>query len=174
VIAVAVDAARRQRVSTRHRAPVQRLRVLFGFFAVAGAAVHPLQRHFVRQVFAFQVGVAVRAPERAVNGSFELLGFHVERDRAPSALGGERLVAVAGQAGFVGVFRRPRRHAGQQKDRGEEQPREPSPRPPAALSGYHHQHLPVLLVSAHNPHVRDAGHAGVANAKVSDWTTSGL
>ena len=101
VVAVAIDAARRQHVTAGRRLAVQRLGVLLGFAAMAGAAVHLGYGGLVRQFLAFQRSMAGGAGERTVNRRAKLLRVHVERDGLGPALGGQALVFMTGQA--VGV-----------------------------------------------------------------------
>ncbi len=102
MIAVTGHAARRQGVATSDRSAMQRFCIELGLVAVAGAAVHLGQRRGVREVFAVQVGVAVGALQRAVNGTGELLLVHEQRNRPPAALGGQRLVTMTRQAVVAG------------------------------------------------------------------------
>src|SRR5208283_1359740 len=100
--AVAVHAPWRQSIATSSRLAVQRFRKLLRFVAVAGTAVDLGQRRGVRQFLAFQIGVAGSALQRAVDGTGELLLVHEERHGPPTALGGQRLIAMACQAVIAG------------------------------------------------------------------------
>ena len=100
VAAVAVGAARRQRVATGHGLAVQRLTVLLLLVGVAGAAVHTRRVFLVRELGLLQVRVAGYAGKLAVNRGGIALLIDESGNRLALARGLQRLVAVAAQAVF--------------------------------------------------------------------------
>jgi hypothetical protein len=76
--------------------------MLFEFVAVAGAALDSGEGGVVGEVFAFEVGMAIGAGERAVDGGLESFGIDEAGDRFAGLGSGKRLVAVAGEAVVVG------------------------------------------------------------------------
>src|SRR5208337_5217005 len=101
--------------------------MLLRFVAVAGAAVDLRQWRGVRQFLAVQIGVAGGALQRAVNGTGKLLLVHEERYGSPAALGGQRLIAMAGQAVITRWSRRGPASRQQQYEDQQEQRRKCAP-----------------------------------------------
>ena len=98
VEAMAVFAARRQRVAARDRLAVQGCAVLFLLIRMAAAAIDFCQLPFVRQLLVLQVRMAIDAGERTMNRIGILLAIHVEGNNLAIALGGQILAVVTCQA----------------------------------------------------------------------------
>ena len=104
VVPVTIHTAGRQRIAARNRLPVERPGMLLLLGRVARAALYR-RRLLVRKILSFQVGVAARAPEAAMDGSGKFLPVHVQRNRFAGSRCAHALVAVAGEtfrSGLVG------------------------------------------------------------------------
>ena len=115
MIAVAIDAAGSQIIAAGKGLAVQR----FGMFGLlrrmAGAALHLLGRG-MRQIDAFEVGMAVGAGKAAMHGGGKLLAVHVKRNRPPAVLRSHRLFTVTAEAEIVWIPVRSLRSARRQRD----------------------------------------------------------
>ena len=101
VVAVAVDAARRQRIAAGYRLAVQRLGMQLGFAAVASPAVHLGYRRVMREILAFERSMTRGTGKRSVNRRRELLSVHIDGDGLSTVLRGQALVVMAGKT--IGV-----------------------------------------------------------------------
>jgi hypothetical protein len=127
---------------------------------VARATIYPRQRRFVRQLFSFQVGVAARASEAAMNRRRKSLPVHVQRNRFAASCRAHAFVAVAGEtlrSRLLGFG--PRRAAGAfRKQKGEncrEERRDDNSRTCTPLPSHNfcfsHVKLSAMLTSCQYP-----------------------